>query len=185
MLDSSAKPSIVAIGDSITKGYPDDYSWVNLASKKIQIPIENLAIKGETFAGILLRLDQDIIPKSPDFCIITAGTNDFSLEYTLDDLKKTIKEIILELEKEGIICIFGLPIPTVDEYVEAKLKLLRQWMIAVCSHVIPFNKEFEKENLISGTLLLDGVHPTQEGHQRMADACAHEVRKILLNFARL
>lgn len=184
MIDPNTKPKIIAIGDSITRGYPDDYTWTTIVSKKLEIPIENMGLKGDTFSGILMRLDKDVISKEPDFCIITAGTNDFSLGYEVDDVKKTVKEIIIELEKEGIIAIIGSPIPTIDEFCEKKLKELRSWIAAVCPHTIPFNKTFDNENLLSGTMLSDGVHPTHEGHDRMAEACAHEIRKLILNLNR-
>jgi len=184
MIDPTSKPKIVAIGDSITKGYPDDYTWVKIVSRKLDIPIENMGLKGDTFTGILMRLDKDVISKQPDFCIVTAGTNDFSLGYELDDVKKCIKEIIIELEKEGIITIMGIPIPTIDEYCEKKLKELRVWIQSVCSHTIHFNKAFDYENLLSGAMLTDGVHPTHEGHDRMAEAATHELRKMMMNLSR-
>ena len=184
LLDSNLKPKIIVIGDSITKGYPDDYSWANIAARNLDIPIENQGLKGETFTGILMRLDKDVISKEPDFCIVTAGTNDVSLGYEVNDIKKTVKEIIIELEKEGVIPIIGTPIPTLDEYAEKKLNDLRTWIMAVCPHTIHFHKGFEKENLLSGALLLDGVHPTHEGHNRMAEVCVQVLRKIILQISK-
>jgi len=181
MIDPNISPKVIAIGDSITRGHPDDYSWTKIVSKKLDIEIENMGLKGDTFAGILMRLDKDVISKEPDFCIITAGTNDFSLGYEVEDVKKQIKEIIVELEKEGIIPVIGVPIPTIEEYAEKKLKLLRSWIIAVCSHSIPFHKAFSQENLLSGSMLLDGVHPTHEGHNRMAEVCSHELRMLIMH----
>jgi lysophospholipase L1-like esterase len=184
MIDPNSKPKIMAIGDSITKGYPDDYTWTKIASKKLDIPIDNMGEKGETFTGILMRLDKDVISKEPDFCIVTAGTNDLSLGYEIEDIKKSIKEIIIELEKEGILPIIGVPIPTIDEYIEKKLRVLRSWITAVCAHTIAFDKVFDFDNLLSGVMLSDGVHPTHEGHDRMAEAAVHELRKIIINLSR-
>ena len=183
MIDPNAKPKIIAIGDSITKGFPDDYTWTKIVARKLDLPIENVGMKGETYTGILMRLDKDVISKEPDFCIITAGTNDLSLGYEIQDIKKSIKEIIVELEKEGIIPVIGVPIPTIDEYIEKKLKTLRSWITAVCAHTIPFDKAFDYDNLLSGAMLSDGVHPTHEGHDRMADACASELRKLIMTLS--
>lgn len=180
MIDPKSKPKVVAIGDSGTRGYPDNYSWVNIASAALEIPITNLGQKGETFAGILMRLDKDVISLEPDFCIVTAGINDISLGYELNDIKKNIKDIIMELEKEGVVPVIGTPIPTIDEYTEKKLNELRSWITAVCPHSIPFHKTFMNENLISGSLLLDGVHPTREGHNRMAESCVQTLRRLIL-----
>jgi lysophospholipase L1-like esterase len=181
LLGSNAQPKIIAIGDSITKGYPDDYSWVPVVSKRLEIDIENLGVNGDTFAGILMRIDKDVVPKEPDLCIISAGTNDIFLGYEVAEIKKTIKQIIITLEREGIIPIITTPIPTIDEYSEKKLSELRQWIQAVCPHTIPFHKVFIDESLISGALLGDGVHPTHEGHDKLAEVAMTELRKILID----
>lgn len=171
----------MAIGDSITKGYPDNYSWVSVVARKLEMEIENLGVNGDTFAGIRIRLEKDVIPKEPDLCIITAGTNDVFLGYEIIDIKNTIKDMIVTLEKEGVIPIFTTPIPTIDDYMDKKLSELREWISAVCPHSIPFHKVFENETLISGNLLGDGVHPTHEGHDKLAEVAATEIRKILLD----
>lgn len=179
LIDPRAVPIIIAIGDSVTRGYPDNYSWTNVAATRLGMPIENLGISGDTFSGILLRLDKDVVEKSPDFCIITAGTNDISLGYSLDEIKKTIKEIIKKLELEGIIPIIGTPIPILDEYTEKQTTELRDWIVTVCPYTINFHKAFEARSLLSGHLLIDGVHPTHEGHDRMGEICASALHKYI------
>ena len=179
LLSPDAIPKIIAIGDSTTKGYPDDYTWTKVAATKLGIPIENMGISGDTFAGILLRID-DVIKKEPDFCIITAGTNDIFLGYNVDDIKKTIKKIIVRFESEGVIPIVTTPLPTIDEYSDKRLSELRSWIMAVCPHTINFHSVFESESLLSGTMLSDGVHPTHTGHDRIAELCVQSLRKLML-----
>ncbi|MDH4200878.1 MAG: GDSL-type esterase/lipase family protein [Spirochaetia bacterium] len=184
LLNPDTQPKIIAIGDSVTKGHPDDYSWTKVASDKLGIPIENMGVSGDTYAGILLRIDE-VIKKEPDLCIVSAGTNDIFLGYSVDDIKQTIKILITRLETEGIIPVISTPIPTIDEYSEKKLSELRSWIMAVCPHTIHFHAAFESESLLSGTMLSDGVHPTHEGHNRIAEICAHGLRKIFLQLHQL
>jgi len=79
--------TIVAVGDSITRGAGDtDVSggWVTRLGATLQaaypgatFAVRNAGVDGDTTAGVLARLARDVVAAHPDLVIISSGTNDF------------------------------------------------------------------------------------------------------------
>jgi len=79
--------TIVAVGDSITRGAGDtDVSggWVARLGEKLHaayptaaFAVRNAGLDGDTTAGVLARLARDVLAAHPALVIISSGTNDF------------------------------------------------------------------------------------------------------------
>jgi lysophospholipase L1-like esterase len=69
---------VVALGDSITQGYPFDMeaSWVYILKMEKGLDIVNKGINGDTLEGMLERFERDVISLLPGMVIIMGGTND-------------------------------------------------------------------------------------------------------------
>lgn len=82
-----AHETIVAVGDSITKGDWDTTiagGWVTRLGKKLRrayphvsVVVRNEGVDGDTTAGVLARLSRDVLRFHPDMVVISIGTNDF------------------------------------------------------------------------------------------------------------
>jgi lysophospholipase L1-like esterase len=80
-------PTIVAVGDSITKGDWDTAvggGWVTRLGHKLRhhypgtaFVVRNAGVDGDTTAGVLARLERDVLAPRPTLVIISIGTNDF------------------------------------------------------------------------------------------------------------
>jgi lysophospholipase L1-like esterase len=80
-------PTIVAVGDSITKGDWDTAvggGWVTRLGHKLRhhypgtaFVVRNAGVDGDTTAGVLARLERDVLAPRPTLIIVSIGTNDF------------------------------------------------------------------------------------------------------------
>ncbi|PKL13952.1 MAG: hypothetical protein CVV50_02945, partial [Spirochaetae bacterium HGW-Spirochaetae-6] len=96
---------IVALGDSLTWGFPygPDASWVHLLSRAYpDITWINQGINGDTFAGLLWRIQRDVLLEKPDICLVEAGVNDAFTLFSMDEIKMALEGILVELIKHGV-----------------------------------------------------------------------------------
>ena len=170
------KLKIVAIGDSITYGYPysPDFSWVNLVAKKLQTEFFNKGINGDTTTGMLNRFKKDVLTLKPSHVIIMGGTNDAYNGTNIDLVINKIHNMVQLALENRIIPIIGLPIPCNDSSVE---DLLEQYREEMHQHALQNNINFidfhnvmvDQSRYIMEEFHCDGVHPSQLGYKTMAD----------------
>lgn len=188
---------IVCIGDSLTYGYGvlGAECWVELVKNKLNIPIINKGVNGDTTAGILSRSYIDVIKNNPTHVIIMGGTNDFIANRSLNMVRDNITELVKESLSYNISPIIGIEMPIDKILAERKwsagsdydrinslIEDYKEWILKFSAHnniaCIDFHSCF-KENLKIKTgkeLYIDGLHPTAFGHQLMAE-CAYDVLK--------
>lgn len=175
----------IAIGDSITYGYPytNEISWVNTL-KNHGIYIINRGINGDTLDDMLERLYIDGVDLSPDYMIIMGGTNDAFLGYSLASMKYNIKTIIKICSAEKIHPILGIPIPTTESIVEQKLTVFRNFLIRYCiKNKVPYidfyNALVDKKGGIAEEYDFDGVHPNKVGYEKMGKVALKTVVEVM------
>lgn len=125
------KPVTLAfLGDSVTQGcfecyikndgcietvfdYKSAYSTkvreiLNFLYPNVQINIINSGISGDNAANALTRIERDILPFSPDLCVVSFGLNDCCCGGIdgLDAYLQNIRKIIETLNDKGIEVIF-------------------------------------------------------------------------------
>jgi len=166
---------IVALGDSITQGYPFDMkaSWVNILNKEKGFNIINKGINGDTLEGMLERFQKDVIHLQADMVIIMGGTNDVFTGCSLESMQYNIKQMVKKSVDSKIIPIIGIPIPVDEPPVERKLTKFREFLKDFCEEqrvsYIDFHKAMADVNgLIKEELDFDGVHPNRNGYRAMA-----------------
>src|SRR5919199_3213450 len=80
--------TIVAVGDSITRGAWDTAvvgGWVTRLRDTLRrtypgtaFVVRNAGVDGDTTAGVLVRLTDDVLAPPPPLVIVSIGTNDFT-----------------------------------------------------------------------------------------------------------
>lgn len=168
---------VVAIGDSVTYGYPytPRESWVQLASQRLGMTIVNRGEPGEITAEMLARFYPDVVSLNPSHVIILGGTNDAFSNIPASSLRNNIYKMTEQAKAAGIIPIIGLPIPVNDELSEVRLKSYRDWMREFAYgqgyQILDFYAALVDE--VSGFIKVgyhdDGVHPNRKGYQAMSD----------------
>ena len=82
--DTANIPMIICFGDDITAGVgaggpyieDPDRSYPAILSTKMQIPVVNAGVRGDTTTSALLRLNRDVLSKKPQVVIINLGLVD-------------------------------------------------------------------------------------------------------------
>lgn len=161
---------IVALGDSITYGYPytSDESWVNYL-KKSGIDIINSGVNGDTLEGMLDRFDEDVVSYSPKFVIIMGGTNDAFGQYPLAAMEYNLRQIVDKSFESNIAPIIGIPVPTDESMIELKLEKFRHFLRKFCSEkIIPYidfySAVVDNTGSMKSEFDFDGVHPNKCGY---------------------
>lgn len=186
---------IVCIGDSLTYGYGvfRAQCWVELIKNKLNIPIINKGVNGDTTTGMLSRSYIDVIKNDPTHVIIMGGSNDFIANRSLHMIQENITELIKESLDYNIIPIIGIEMPIdktlakskwsespdydsinslIDDYRKWLLKFSLETNMACIDFYSCFNESLENKN--PKELYIDGLHPTVLGHKLMAE-CAADV----------
>jgi acyl-CoA thioesterase I len=94
--------TIVCLGDSSVSGYSatvagrDDKSksWPAFLQKKVNIPVINAGVAGNTTAQGLARVKRDVLSKNPIIVIISLGGNDYFQKIPLATTKNNYQKII-------------------------------------------------------------------------------------------
>ena len=173
------KERIVAIGDSITWGFPYGIydSWVQILSDEFDNYVWiNQGINGDTFEGILYRLNHDVVAEAPLYCIITAGINDVFMGFSLESLQNTVKKIVRNLKERNIIPILGIPINIMVIELDHVLNSFQEWLKAYAQensiHYIDFRG-------MDSSDFCDDVHPNSKGYKKMSEKALAVFREIL------
>ncbi|MHB8126880.1 MAG: GDSL-type esterase/lipase family protein [Desulfitobacteriaceae bacterium] len=177
---------VVAIGDSITYGFPYsiDDSWVRLTSNKLNLDIINKGSCGDLTRDMLVRFPQDVLSLNPTHVIIMGGTNDAFCKLSLDEISRNLGKMVKQSLNHNITPILALPIPCEDEIEEGILGSYRNWIRCFTAFkkvsLLDFYSQMLKSNGgIEDQVLIDGVHPSQKGYQLMMKLAVAQLRVFL------
>lgn len=167
---------LIAIGDSITYGFPysPSASWLDIAAQHCGLEYQNCGSNGETTGQMLRRFSRDVCRFQPSHVIIMGGTNDvFEALCMKEIVDHTVKMAVLAMEN-GIIPILGLPIPCNEPAVERRLSeyraAIRKYTQDQFIDLIDFFAAMADTDCpgIKPGLHCDGVHPNEAGYKVMA-----------------
>lgn len=194
---------ILCFGDSITSGYDDDVKggWVNrlkaMFGKKYEFV--NFGVPGYTSSDLLNRIEEELEHYTNGTTIIIAiGVNDSRIDsgQNVAEIKDYVKNLdkILNLAKKvtdkiifvGLApCEDSLTNPVdwsdtiyknsrISEFDEALRKFCEKNGSAYVRIFEPF-KEAERDY----SMLPDGIHPNETGHQLIADLIKPQLQKLI------
>lgn len=180
---------LVAIGDSITEGYPfsRQESWVEYLAKELKCEVFNQGINGDFTRGMLERFERDVLSYTPTHVIILGGANDAYEQITLDRVSLNFIGMIELCEKQGIVPILGLPTPSLLPEEERFLIDYRKWIADYADRksirVIDFYSLFlyKIQEGQAAELLIDEVHPSIKGYDLMGEVAARTWKNMSLN----
>jgi acyl-CoA thioesterase-1 len=184
-INDQAAP-LVCFGNSLTAGYGattpgrDDKakSYPAFLQKKVNIPVINAGVSGDTTADGLARIDADVISKNPQIVIIELGANDFGLP--ISTIKNNLQSIISKLNNGS------RKIYLTRFYTEAfmsdlagALNLSNAQVAALITQYDGMFRSLASSNNIEliediwsgvwGIHMSDEVHPNAKGYEIMAD----------------
>jgi len=179
---------IVAIGDSITEGFPytQKESWVTYIARELQFQvIINKGINGDLTQNILDRFRRDVLAYNPTYVIILGGTNDAYANYPLESVSHNFKEMVKICQEEGITPILGLPVPILVPEEESYLTQYRNWLrdygkmrdLLTIDFYTPFLKGIEAGE--EAMFFADEAHPSIEGYKLMGKTALNDLKTFL------
>ncbi|WP_421873862.1 arylesterase [Marinoscillum sp.] len=171
-------PVILFFGNSITAGYQLDIKDAfpaliqnRLDSLGYTYKVVNAGLSGETSAGGLNRIDW-VLQTVPDIFVLELGANDGLRGLDLDETKKNLKGIInkvREANPDVKIILAGMQVPPNlgNEYTGKFQGMFSEIAEESNTELIPFLLDGVAGN--PDLNLNDGIHPTPEGHQIVAE----------------
>ncbi|MDR3561597.1 MAG: GDSL-type esterase/lipase family protein [Negativicutes bacterium] len=179
------KKIMVAIGDSLTYGFPfsPSDSWFELAVQQPGWKLINQGVCGETTGDMLQRFEEDVLAVMPARVIIMGGTNDAALAISAAQVAENIAAMLKMATDNAIMPLIGLPPPIDYPAEEALLAEYRQRMRALAEAnrvgVIDFYTAMTGQagGGFRADLYCDDAHPNQAGYRVMAEAA----RLVLAN----
>ena len=179
----------VFVGDSITRGFdsetlgPDDaFSWVTYALDDPRSPWTidaNVAVFGRTLPEMQAAFATDVLAHDPGGVVILGGTNDALRRLPPPESAAALRAMVEAAQAQGIeVWVISPPPlePTTGVSIQPTLAAEAQ----VAGELgVPFVDLTPAMSSGDGHwlpgLTSDGVHPTPEGAQRLADAVLEQV----------
>ena len=178
--------TIVAIGDSIVYGLHDEQQHGGWAGRLPDVlhraypthayRVVNAGINGDTSAGVLRRLDRDVIAARPDLVIVAIGTNDFDDGVPVGVFKANLRSILVRLRQRthaALLVQSFLPEARVSDAVLYREAAYNAVVPEVCrelhvGYLDLFNTFLALGRSSIASLRYDSEHPTAAGYRFMA-----------------
>jgi acyl-CoA thioesterase-1 len=187
-LGAAERKTILFFGDSLTAGYgidPDE-AYPALIQKKIdeaKLPwrVVNAGLSGETTAGGLRRLDW-ILRQKVDIFVLELGGNDglrgIAPATTRSNLNAMIERIRQRYPDVKVV-VAGMQLPTNmgPEHTREFAAVFPEVAKARDAVLIPFL--LDRVGGVPTLNLPDGIHPTPEGHEIVADTVWRTLQPLL------
>ena len=167
--------TIVAFGDSLVTGVGStrEGGFVAILSQRLQKPIFNLGVVGDTTQDALARLP-DVLREKPDVVIILLGGNDAIQRVPLETTMQNLKTIITTLQEHGAaVVLLGVQGALIRDRFDSDFRALAKAEGAV---YVPNILEDIYRN---PPLMYDGIHPNDEGYRMVADRVYPAVSGLL------
>lgn len=200
----SVPPSIIALGDSITKGarlgVSNRETFSALVGRERNQEVLNLGIGGERTDQALKRLDAAVIMRRPKMVFVMYGTNDSYIDrgknqsrITVDAYRDNLSEIVQKLMSVGIEPILMTPPRWANnarmngvgespnhslvQFVDACRDVAKNKQIPIIDHFAHWTSaETRGRDLNDWTT--DGCHPNPAGHAEIAKLILDYLREI-------
>ena len=136
-------------------------SWPAFLQNKVNIPVINAGVGGNTTAQGLARMKKDVLSKNPIIVIIELGGNDYLQKVPLATTKKNLQKII-DMVNDGNRKIYLTAFfPVWNKQIEDMFNTLAS------SNNIELMNTFYDDGVWEHTT--DGVHPNAKGQEIVAD----------------
>ncbi|MGH7268587.1 MAG: GDSL-type esterase/lipase family protein [Candidatus Rokuibacteriota bacterium] len=166
---------VVFLGDSITSGHglPLGVTFPHRLGAALGVPVRNAGISGDVTGGGLRRLDTDVLAHRPRLVVVELGVNDAFRRLPREETLGNLRAIVRRLREDGagvLLLHIGLAALGSDAYRDGFREIATTegaWLV---------------EDFLDGVVpgfTTDGLHPSEEGHARLAARLEPTLREIL------
>jgi acyl-CoA thioesterase-1 len=174
-IDSQGK-NIICFGDSITfgKGSSEGSDYPAILSKKLNMPVINAGVNGDTTRDALKRIKKAVLDKEPVLVIVELGANDYLKGIKSEETLANLEKIIKEIQSHGaMVAITEIHTGFIMRNIAVGIRKLAKKYRAL---FIPDILEgiLGKEELCS-----DLIHPNDKGYQIIANRIYGKINPLL------
>jgi len=183
---AASGPKVAFLGDSISAGLhlPSEQAFPavvqrTLAARGKSFELLNAGLSGDTTAGGLRRVDW-ILKQKPALVVVELGANDGMRGQPVAEVEKNLRAIVERIRERGAaVLLLGMRIPPSygQSYVAAFDAIYPRVAKEVGVPLVPFFMEGVAAD--PKLNLPDGIHPTKEGHERLAENLAGPLERAL------
>ncbi len=161
---------VVAFGDSLTAGYgvQPQYSYPSVLAQKINRPVVNLGLSGDTAVRAPARLPE-VLSEHPYMVLIELGGNDFMHQQSRQKAIDAVAYIVDEIQASGAIAVIvDTGGPGMGEYTKDYKKLAKEKGTLFVPGILKgifFHNKYKS----------DQVHPNEVGYAKIAQ----KVHKVI------
>ena len=182
----ASAPLVIFLGDSLTAGLGVDAEQAfpavlayRLAEEGTPIRFVNAGVSGDTTAGGLSRLGW-FLRQKPDVLVVSLGGNDALRALDVEMTESNLRQILAEAQEAGVrLLLTGMLAPPNlgPEYTERFQSLYPRLAEELGVPLVPF--------LLEGVAAVeelnqsDGIHPTAEGQERLAEVVLPYLKAVL------
>jgi lysophospholipase L1-like esterase len=198
-MPSAASTCIIAIGDSTTAGTPafkspieappdgqgDETSqyayWLMKAHP--EWTVINRGVNGERSDQVRARFERDVVAAAPKAVVIIAGVNDVYQGRAVEQVTEQLRAMYDRAAQAGIRVVAGSIIPynTATPEQNTRVRQINAWIrqqpgVAFADTRAVTAADDDPDALFES---VDGLHPTADGYQRMADAIRPVLEQVI------
>lgn len=101
--------NIICFGDSLTygTGASRGMDYPSQLSRMLSRPVINAGVAGDTTEKALMRLEKDVLLRSPKIVLITLGGNDLKNRVPKQEAFENLRKIIESIQEKGALVVVG------------------------------------------------------------------------------
>jgi acyl-CoA thioesterase-1 len=168
--------NLICFGDSLTAGTgaATGKDYPSQLARMIGRPVINAGLPGDTTAGALARLQQDVLSRSPRIVLITLGGNDLTHGVDREVFSRNLQTIVTRIQAAGaLVVVGGIEVPLRDRgFPEGYREVARVTGAILIPNI--FQGILGRPDLMS-----DPIHPNTAGYTLMAERFYETIRPYL------
>ncbi|MDQ5893282.1 MAG: acyl-CoA thioesterase [Patescibacteria group bacterium] len=172
---NSRGTSIVAFGDSLINGVgsTEGSDFVSLLSERIDQPIINLGVNGNTTVDGLARINK-ALDEDPKIVILLLGGNDYLKKVPIDETFKNLELMVKAIQKQGsMVLLLGVRGGLLTDIFAERFEEF------AASHGVAFVPNVLDGLIAKNKYMSDAVHPNDAGYEKIADKVEPTLRRLL------
>jgi acyl-CoA thioesterase-1 len=166
--------TVIFFGDSITGGHglPLEVAFPHRVGAALGLPVRNAGVSGDTTASALERLEADVLSHRPKLVVVELGGNDALRRVAKTDTLRNLRSIVRRIRETGSgVVLVHVRVPTITgDYRDGFRAIAREEGARLVEDFL--------DGVVPG-LTTDGLHPTAEGHARLAARLEPVLRDLL------
>lgn len=168
---------IIVLGDSIASGYGlnPEQAFPSVLSRRLNVPILNKGVAGDTTAMGLARLQTDVLDENPWLVMVELSGNDYLQSIAETETEKNLRQIITQIQAQGAIAvILGINVGVVgDKYDQMFVQLAKETQAYLIPQILKGLLREEKYRQD------DIIHPSAAGHEIIGDRIFEGLQPLL------